>query len=158
MSDHDKSDESYSNDDESYDNDDFYFDDDYDTDDDSFAKHVLPTIVEKELERRRKRNGYESDVYLPSPLIAGVEEEGEEPASQDIMDAFHDHVKAGLFKPEIEGGYIDLMKVSNSMLFSPEETFSHSRYTNRVFRCWDTLPSLPIPTPKTSNPTNGYCV
>lgn len=86
---------------ESYDDDDYF-----DSEDDSKSYVQLPDIVNEELKRR---GHFSARTFMPD------EYEKFGPASEEVMKALRDHVEAGLFEPELNGGYLDLVEVRYGM-------------------------------------------
>ncbi len=62
----------------------------------------LPDIVNKELNRR---GHFSARQFMPD------EYEKFGPAAEEVMKALRDHAEAGLFEPELIGGYLDLVEV-----------------------------------------------
>jgi cAMP phosphodiesterase len=78
----------------------------------------LPAIVRRVLDDRTKinhpRRSLEDGKVIESPDAAEQKEQDETiAASDEVIDALKDHVKAGLFDPAIYGGYMTVLQVSS---------------------------------------------
>mmetsp|Transcript_21365 Transcript_21365/g.31415 ORF Transcript_21365/g.31415 Transcript_21365/m.31415 type:complete len:1000 (-) Transcript_21365:172-3171(-) len=94
---------------------DYYYEDEdeneYEEDED-FNELSLPSIVAREVEKRRP-------YHLPDWYDGGGGEEGKKdreiealpPVSDEVIKAFKDHVKSGDFEPEMSGGYLEILEI-----------------------------------------------
>ena len=89
-----------------------YYTDEYD-EEEEYDKHALPDIVQEILDQRHAINYPDQSpedrkvigtktLTMPTSMAS---------ASQEVVDALKQHIKAGLFRPENDGGYITLLQV-----------------------------------------------
>lgn len=84
--------------------------DDYDDEDSYGSFNDLPPIVKQELERRKNLTVSKGYLRINDEEKAKMQKEMN-PASEDVMKALRDCVDEGLFKPEMYGGYFDIVEV-----------------------------------------------
>lgn len=89
-----------------------YYTDEYD-EEEEYDKHALPDIVQEILDQRHAINypdrspedGKVIGAKTPTMPTSVAS------ASEEVVDALKQHIKAGLFCPENDGGYITLLQV-----------------------------------------------